>query len=143
MCGIKVFIFFGCCDKLMGILFCWESCLLRVLKVLLIIEEDDLESGLKVWIVYFNFGKEILCVIKDREKKELFDIVKEYLSCLLLEWLLLGIDCFEEFMINMLICWKSGKVYKFSLFIEEIKGEDLDFNYDKVVEILKFGFKKI
>lgn len=57
--------------------------------------------------------------------------------------MLLGIECFEEFMINMLICWKSGKVYKFSLFIEEIKGEDLDFNYDKVVEILKFGFKKI
>lgn len=107
MCGIKVFIFFGCCDNLMGSLFSWDSCLLRVLKVLLIFEVDDLDSGLKVWIVYFIFGKKILCVIKDRENKELFDIVKEYLSCLLLEWLFLGIECFEEFMIDMLICWKK------------------------------------
>lgn len=143
MRGIKVFIPLGCCDKLMGTLSRWESRLSRALKVLLIIEEDDSESGPKVRIAHPNLGKEILRVIKDREKKELFDIAKEYLSCSLLERPSLGIERLEEFTTNMLIRRKSGKAHKFSPLIEEIKGEDSDPNYDKAVEILKLGFKKI
>lgn len=147
MRGIKVFIPFGCCDNLMGSLPSWDSRLSRALKVLLIFEVDDSDSGPKVRIAHPILGKKILCVIKDRENKELFDIAKEYLSCSLLERSSLGIERLEEFTTDMLIRRKkeeskSGEAQKFSPLIEEIKGVDPNTNYDKAVEILKLGFEK-
>lgn len=129
----------------MEVFFFWESCLFNELKILLIIEKSDLDVGLKVRIVYFIFGEKILYEIMSKENVELFDIVKEYLSCLLLDCFLLGYKCFVEFMIDMLIWWKKNdknffKLWMFSLLIEEIIG-DLNM-YGRVVEILKFGFEK-
>lgn len=148
MRGTKVFIPLGCCDKLMGTSSRWESRLSNALKVLLIIEDDDSDSCPKVRIAHPMLGKEILRVIIDRENRELFDIAGEYLSCSLLEGSSLGIIRLKEFTTDMLIHRKkeesnNGKAPKFSPLIEEIKGDDTNTNYDKAVEILKLGFKKI
>lgn len=146
MRGMKVFVPLGCCDKLMGMTPPWESRLSSALKTLLIIEKNELDSGKKVRIAHPSLGKEILGEIMNREKLELFDIAKEYLSCSLLQSSSLGIKRLEEFTRDMLIRRKkeeynSVKATKFSPLIQDII-ENPKKNYGKAAEILKLGFDK-
>lgn len=143
--GMKVFVPLECCDNLMGVSPPWESRLSSAMKILLIIEKNDLDGGPKVRIAHPLLGKHILYEIMSMEKAELFDIAKEYLSCSLLERSSLGYKRLVEFTTDMLIHRKkdeynSLKSPKFSPLIEEIIG-DLKL-YEKGAEILKLGFAK-
>lgn len=146
MRGMKVFVPLGCCDKLMGMTPFWERRLSSAFKTLLIIEKNELDGGKKVRIAHPSLGKEILGEIMNREKLELFDIAKEYLSCSLLQSSSLGIKRLEDLTRDMLYRRKKEEYYsvkatKFSPLIQDIIGNPKRY-YGKAAEILKLGFDK-